>query len=81
MKIEPLEFLAYQVTGQEGVYRVCLEENDFFGHCSCAHFAYRVQPALNRGERPWPCKHLVLARMTAWSEIAPLLAKHWNKQK
>ena len=81
MDIKPIGFLQYSVLGQEGVYQVDLEANNFFGHCSCAHFVYKIQPALNSGQKALPCKHLRACRDDAWFEIAKLLSKHWKTDK
>lgn len=61
----PLRFHVVSDSQREIEHLVDLAENGTFGKCSCQHFEFRLQPALDQGITPDAserCKHLKAAR-------------------
>lgn len=91
--VEPIpgEFGCYWVQSSSRLnlrHRVDMLEYGGNGWCGCEHFAARVQPHLDRGEKPsviWECRHLRAVRhwsaVELWSEIAKRLGANDEERK
>ena len=73
MKITPLDFLRYEIQGEQGIYLVDLELNA----CSCPHYTCRIAP---KKVSETSCKHLKAVKIYAFDEIKPMLVKHWRNK-
>jgi hypothetical protein len=58
----PLRFLVASESDNDIKYLVDIGENDAFGKCTCQHFDFRIQPAINSSTRTIRCKHITKAR-------------------
>lgn len=92
-QVKPItgEFGCYLVQSSSRLrlwHRVDMLENRGNGWCGCEHFGMRIQPLLDRGEKPalWlECRHLQAVRhysaVELWTEIAKKLGVKDEERK
>ncbi len=73
---EGLRFLVRSRSRPQIRLLVDLAENDCRGWCACEDHAFRILPALNRGEEITMCWHVRKAREWLLDQMLPKLARH-----